>query len=95
MSVCVCVCVGGVYFLEQNGNGTEVAVVAYLDCIHELISVILIVFIENTLYYPAPQHISFLAIIVRVHALAAGQTGACMRLYSFAVHISFSHACLH
>ena len=25
--------IGGVYFPERNGNGTEFAVVAYLDCI--------------------------------------------------------------
>ena len=30
-------------------NGTEVAVVAYLDCIHDRVSIIFIVFIGNTL----------------------------------------------
>ena len=34
---------------ERNGNGTEVAVVAYLDCIHDRVSIIFIVFIGNTL----------------------------------------------
>ena len=34
---------------ERNGNGTEVAVVAYLDCIHDCVSIIFIVFIGNTL----------------------------------------------
>ena len=51
----------GVYFPERNGNGTEVAVVAYLDCIHDRVSIIFIVFIGNTLYYPASQHISLVA----------------------------------
>ena len=41
--------VGGVYFAERNGNGAEVVVVAYLDCIHKLVSIIFIVFIGNTL----------------------------------------------
>ena len=40
--------IGGVYFLEWNGNGMEIAVVAYLDCIHELVSITFIVFIRNT-----------------------------------------------
>ena len=34
--------IGGVYFPERNGNGTEVAVVAYLDCIHDRVSIILL-----------------------------------------------------
>ena len=40
---------GGIYFPERNTNGMEVAVVAYLDCIHDLVSIIFIVFIGNTL----------------------------------------------
>ena len=47
--ICVCVHGGGVYFPERNGNGTEVAVLAYLDCIHDRVYIIFIVFIENTL----------------------------------------------
>ena len=31
----------------RNGNGTEVVVVAYLDCIHELVSIIFIVAIHK------------------------------------------------
>ena len=34
---------------EWNTKGMEVAVVAYLDCIHDLVSIIFIVFIGNTL----------------------------------------------
>ena len=65
-------------------------VVAYLDYIHELVSIILIVFIGNILYYPAPQHISLLAIVVHVHSVAAGQAGVCMRLYIVLQYIYLS-----
>ena len=41
---------------EQNTNGMEVAVVAYLDCIHDLVSIILIVFIGNTLLPGSSAH---------------------------------------
>ena len=40
--------IGGVYFPERNGNGTDFAVMAYVDCVHELVSIIFIVFIRNT-----------------------------------------------
>ena len=40
--------VGYICMPERNGNGTKVAVVAYLDCIHKLVSIIFIVFIRNT-----------------------------------------------
>ena len=33
--------------IEQNENGTEIVVVAYLDCIHEFVSITFIVFIRN------------------------------------------------
>ena len=42
--------------MEQNRNGTEVAVVAYLDCIHDLVSIIFIVFIGNTLLPSSSAH---------------------------------------
>ena len=61
---------------------------AYLDCIHELVSTIFTVFIGSTLLPGA-------SVIVRLQAVAAEQAGVCMWLYSFAVHISLSHACLH
>ena len=38
---------------EQNRNGMEIAVVAYLDCIHDLI---FIVFIGNTLLPGSSAH---------------------------------------
>ena len=38
--------VGNIFW---NGTETEVAVVAYLDCIHELVSIMFILFIGNTL----------------------------------------------
>ena len=49
---------GGVYFsgMERNTNGMEVAVVAYLDCIHDLVSIIFIVFIGNTLLPGSSAH---------------------------------------
>ena len=37
-----------------------------------------IVFIGNTLYYPAPQHISLLALLFCLHTVAAGQACRCM-----------------
>ena len=37
----------GVYFPEWNGNKTEIAVVAYLDCFHELASITFILFIRS------------------------------------------------
>ena len=40
--------VGYISGTEQNENGTEIVVVAYLDCIHELVSITFIVFIRNT-----------------------------------------------
>ena len=53
---CKCLTFGGVYFPERNRNGTEVAVVAYLDCIHHLVSIIFIVFIGNTLLPGSSAH---------------------------------------
>ena len=32
-------------YIFRNGNGTEITVVAYLDCIHELVSITFIVFV--------------------------------------------------
>ena len=37
-------------------NGREVAVVAYLDCIHDLVSIIFIAFIGNTLLPGSSAH---------------------------------------
>ena len=82
--------IGAVYFLEQNRNGTEVEVVAYLDCIHELVSIILRVFIGNT-RLPAGVSAYELASYNYLHAAAARQAGASTRLSNFAVHISLSH----
>ena len=42
--------------MEWNRNGMEVAVVAYLDCIHDLVSIIFIVFIGNTLLPGSSAH---------------------------------------
>ena len=42
--------------MERNRNGTEVAVVAYLDCIHDLVSIIFIAFIGNTLLPGSSVH---------------------------------------
>ena len=41
---------------ERNTNGMEVAVVAYLVCIHDLVSIIFIVFIGNTLLPGSSAH---------------------------------------
>ena len=41
---------------EQNGNGTEIAVGAYLDYIHEFVSITFIVFIGNTHLPGAPAY---------------------------------------
>ena len=58
ISVYFCQCfpqiLGGVYLPEQNGNGMESAVVAFLDCIHELAC---ITFIIEAIAYLTPQHI--------------------------------------
>ena len=61
---------GGIYF--RNGNGTEVAVVAYLDCIHEPVSIIFIVFIGNILLSGALAYWLASYSCSRVHAVAAG-----------------------
>ena len=42
--------------MEWNRNRTEVAVVAYLDCIHDLVSIIFIAFIGNTLLPRSSAH---------------------------------------
>ena len=85
--------IGAVYFLEQNRNGTEVEVVAYLDCIHELVSIILSVFIGNTRLPGVSAY--ELASYNGLHAVAARQAGACTRLSNFAVHISLNHAYMY
>ena len=47
---------GVFYGMEWNTNGIEVAVVAYLDCIHHLVSIIFIVYIGNTLLPGSSAH---------------------------------------
>ena len=47
-----------IFRTERNGNGTQIAVVANLDCIHKLVSITFILYSYGTLAYPAPQHIS-------------------------------------
>ena len=42
--------------MEQNRNGMEVGGVAYLDCVHDLVSIIFIVFIGNTLLPGSSAH---------------------------------------
>ena len=71
--------------IEWNENRTEIVVVAYLDCIHEFISITFIVFITNiTWSYILATYNSHNC----SHAVVARKAGACMRLYSFAVQVS-------
>ena len=63
---------------------------AYLDCIHDRVSIIFIVFIGNTLLSGFSTYQLGSYIIVRVRAVAARQASACMRLYSFTVYIYLS-----
>ena len=68
-------------------NGTEVAVVAqlYLDCIHELVSIIFIVFIGNNAN-------GLRGASAYQHAVAAGQAGPCMHEVVQFCSTSISHA---
>ena len=75
-------------------NGMEVVAVAYLDYFMNLfLYLYAIKMIRNTHLPGASAYL--LTIIVHVHAVVARQAGVCMRLYSFAIHISLSHTCLH
>ena len=47
-------------YISQNGNGTEIEVVAYLDCFHELTFITFIVFIKSNHLAGASAHYSYI-----------------------------------